>query len=162
MAMLVSGIRPSEVIRSVDWVLLAFFGGLFVVIGGARQAGVLDIALGQISLAPGAGGIASMHLFAAGTSQVVSNVPLTMITIPLIEHIPGDVMWISLAAGATLGGNATLIGAVANIIVAEQAYRHRVEIKFSEFAKVGLPVTGLTLAVSVAVLALEHWLGILR
>jgi len=161
-AMLVSGTRPSEVIQSVDWGLLTFFGGLFVVIGGAREAGVLDIFLNRISLNPGATGIVSMHVFSAAVSQVVSNVPLTMLTIPLIEHVPGDVLWISLAAGSTLGGNATIIGAVANIIVAEQASRQGVEVRFAQFAKVGLPVTILTLTISVGVLALEHWLGFLR
>ncbi|MBI4232938.1 MAG: anion transporter [Chloroflexi bacterium] len=159
---LVSGIRPSEVIRSVDWVLLLFFGGLFVVIGAARQAGVLNIFLNRVDLDPGVGGIVSMHLFSAAVSQVVSNVPLTMLTIPVIEHVPGDVLWISLAAGSTLGGNATLIGAVANIIVAEGAYRDGVDLRFGQFARVGVPVTVLTLGVSIGVLALEHWLGFLR
>jgi len=161
-AMVVSGIRPSEVIRSVDWVLLVFFGGLFVVIGGARHAGVLDIFLKTVRLDPGPGGIISMHLFSAGVSQIVSNVPLTMLTIPLIEHVPGDVLWISLAAGSTLGGNATLIGAVANIIVAEQAHRQGVELKFGEFARVGLVVTVLTVLVSILVLTAEWRLGWLR
>ena len=161
-AMLISGIRPSRVIRSVDWGLLVFFGGLFVVIGGARHAGVLDIFLHRVNLSAGVGGIVSMHAFSAVVSQVVSNVPLTMLVIPLIQRVPGNTLWISLAAGSTLGGNATLIGAVANIIVVEQASRQGVEIKFAEFARLGLPVTALTLAVSVGVLSLEHWLGLLR
>ncbi|MDO8751871.1 MAG: SLC13 family permease [Dehalococcoidia bacterium] len=161
-AMLVSGIRPSRVIRSVDWELLVFFGGLFVVIGGARHAGVLDIFLQRVDLSAGVGGIISMHAFSAVVSQIVSNVPLTMLVIPLIQRVPGDTLWISLAAGSTLGGNATLIGAVANIIVAEQASRQGVEIKFVEFARLGLPVAALTLGVSVGVLSLEHWLGLLK
>jgi Na+/H+ antiporter NhaD/arsenite permease-like protein len=89
-------------------------------------------------------------------------VPLTVITIPVIENVPGDALWISLAAGSTLGGNATLIGAVANIIVAEQASRHGVEVKFGEFAKVGVVVTALTVAASMGILVLERELGLLR
>ena len=161
-AMLLGRPRPSEVIRSVDWVLLLFFGGLFVVIGGARQAGVLDLLMSKGSFTPDAGGIFSMHLFSAGASQIVSNVPLTMLTIPLIERIPGDVLWVALAAGSTLGGNATLIGAVANIIVAEGAAKEGVELKFGEFARLGLIVTPITLAISIGVLTLEYALGVLR
>ncbi len=161
-AVLLSGIRPSAVIRHVDWVLLVFFGGLFVVIGGARQAGVLDVLMNQGRFTPDIGGILSMHLFSAGVSQIVSNVPLTMLTIPLIQHIPGDVLWIALAAGSTLGGNATLIGAIANIIVAEGAAREGVELKFGEFARLGLVVTVITIGISIGVLALECAVGVLR
>ena len=161
-AMLLSGIRPTEVMRSVDWVLLLFFAGLFVVIGGARQAGLLDLLLQRVDLSVSAGGILSMHLFSAIVSQLVSNVPLTMLVLPLLQHAPGDVLWISLAAGATLGGNATLIGAVANLIVVEQAYREGVIVRFGEFLKVGVVVTALTLAASVGILLLEFNLGLLR
>ena len=161
-AMLVSGIKPSEVIRGVDWVLLLFFGGLFVVIGGARQAGLLDALLQRVAISPDAQGILSIHLFSAIVSQLVSNVPLTVLMVPLLERVPGDTLWISLAAGATLGGNATIIGAVANIIVAEQAYREGVGIQFMEFFKVGLVVTALTLAASMGILLLEFQWGLLR
>ncbi|MBI4337852.1 MAG: anion transporter [Chloroflexi bacterium] len=161
-AVLVSGIKPSEVIRDVDWVLLLFFGGLFVIIGGARQAGVLDALLSRVDLSPNVGGILSMHLFSAAVSQLVSNVPLTVLVLPLLQKVPGDTLWVSLAAGATLGGNATLIGAVANIIVAEQAARQGVQVRFGEFLKVGLPVTVVTLLASAGILLLEFHLGLLR
>ncbi len=161
-ALLFSGIKPSRTIQSVDWSLLLFFGGLFVVIGGAEHAGVLDVFLRNVRLEPDGAGILSLHVFSAVVSQVVSNVPLTMLVIPLIRDIPGHVLWISLAAGSTLGGNATIIGAVANIIVVEQAYRHGVRVGWWEFTKVGLLVTGLTVAASVGILALEFRLGFLR
>ncbi|MBI2171884.1 MAG: anion transporter [Chloroflexi bacterium] len=161
-AMLLSGIKPSEVIQKVDWVLLLFFGGLFVVIGGARQAGVLDLLLDRVDVASTVGGIVSIHAVSAVASQLVSNVPLTVLMIPLVERVPGDTLWISLAAGATLGGNATIIGAVANIIVAEGAYREGIVMKFMEFLKVGLVVTTLTLLASIGVLWLEFAVGFLR
>jgi Na+/H+ antiporter NhaD/arsenite permease-like protein len=63
-AVLISGIRPADAVRSVDWPLLVFFGGLFVVVGGAREAGVLDFFLERVSLEPDAGGIVSMHISA--------------------------------------------------------------------------------------------------
>ena len=93
---------------------------------------------------------------------MVSNVPLTMLVIPVIRGIPGDVLWISLAAGSTLGGNATIIGAVANIIVVEQAYSQGVKLGWWEFSKVGIVVTLLTIAASIGVLALEYNMGLLK
>ncbi len=160
-AVLFSGLRPSRLIRDVDWSLLVFFAGLFVVIGGARQAGVLDFFLNRIQLEPDAFGILSLHISSAALSQIVSNVPLTMLVIPLIQHAPATVLWISLAAGSTLGGNATLLGAVANIIVVEGAYKQGVEVKWWEFAGIGLVVTVLSLAASVGILLLEFQLGLL-
>jgi len=132
------------------------------VIGGAQQAGVLDIFTGNLNVQSDMAGIATMQLFSAFVSQLVSNVPLTMLVIPLIKDIPGDVMWISLAAGSTLGGNATIIAAVANIIVVEQAYSRGVKVGWWEFSRVGLVVTALTLAASIGILFLEYWLGFLR
>ncbi len=154
--------RPSQVLAGVDWVLLLFFAGLFVVIDGARQAGVLDAILEQVRVRPDLGGIVSLHLTSTAASQLVSNVPLTMLVIPVVEGTPGNVLWTSLAAGATLGGNATLIGAVANIIVAEVASRDGVTVSFGEFLKVGMLVTAATIALSIGILALEWKLGVLN
>ena len=161
-AVLFSGIRPSRLIQSVDWSLLLFFCGLFIVIGGAQQAGVLDIFMNNLNVQNNIAGMVSMQVFSAAVSQVVSNVPLTMLVIPLIKNIPGDVLWISLAAGSTLGGNATIIGAVANIIVVEQAYSRGVKVGWWEFSRVGLVVTALTIAASIGILSLEYTLGFLR
>lgn len=160
-AVLFSGVRPSRLIRGIDWALLVFFAGLFVVIGGARQAGVLDFFLQRIRLEPDAFGIFSLHLSSTVISQIVSNVPLTMLVIPLIQQAPSDLLYVSLAAGATLGGNATLLGAVANIIVVEGAYKQGVEVKWWEFTKVGMVVTALTLATSIVILFAEFKLGLL-
>jgi len=159
-AILVGGVRPSEVMRTVDWTLLVFFAGLFVVIGGAQRAGLLDVFLERLSLTPGIAGIVSIHVVSAIASQVVSNVPLTMLAIPLLRPAGSDLLWLSLAAGSTLGGNATLIGAVANIIVVEVAARDGVMVGWWEFTRVGLVVTSLTLALSMGVLALEWRLGL--
>jgi Na+/H+ antiporter NhaD/arsenite permease-like protein len=161
-AMILSGIRPSRLIRNVDWSLLLFFAGLFIVIGGAKQSGLFDLFINKLPIQSDAMGIFYIQAFSAIVSQIVSNVPLTMLVIPLIQHVPGNVLWISLAAGSTLGGNATIIGSIANIIVVEQAYRHDVKISWWEFSKVGLIVTLLTVAASIGILTIELNLGILR
>jgi Na+/H+ antiporter NhaD/arsenite permease-like protein len=161
-AIVLSGIRPSKLIRSVDWALLLFFAGLFIVIGGASQSGLLDMFMGNLRIQADAAGIFYMQTFSVLISQIVSNVPLTMLVIPMIQNVPGDVLWISLAAGATLGGNATILGSIANIIVIEQAYRHDVKINWWEFSKTGLVVTSLTVAASIGILILELNLGILK
>lgn len=161
-AVLFSGIKPSRLFQNVDWSLLLFFTGLFVVIGGAQHAGVLDVLLKHFQIEPDVSGIISLHVFSVLGSQIVSNVPLTMLVVPLLRQVPGDTLWVSLAAGSTLGGNATLIGALANIIVVEQAYRHGVRLGWWEFTRVGLVVTALTIAASVGILVLEFHLGFLR
>jgi len=161
-AILFSGIKPSRLIQTIDWSLLLFFCGLFIVIGGAHQAGVLDIFMNNLYVQSNIMGIFSMHIFSVLLSQIVSNVPLTMLVIPVIKNVPGDVLWISLAAGSTLGGNATIIGAVANIIVVEQAYNQGVRLRWWEFTRVGLLVTALTIAASIGILSAEYAMGLLR
>lgn len=157
--LLAGGIRPSLIIREVDWVLLLFFAGLFVVIEGAHRSGVLDVFIQRVVLTPNLGGIASVAAVSTVVSQIVSNVPLTMLLLPVLKQVPGDVLWIALAAGSTLGGNLTIIGAVANIIVVEVAYREGVRVGFSDFLKVGAVVTVATVALSVLVLDIEYWAG---
>lgn len=160
--MLVGKFRPSRIIRGVDWVLLLFFAGLFIIIEGAHKAGVFNLVLEHVAVTPDFKGILSLNVFSALVSQVVSNVPLTMLVVPVIQNVPGDVLWVALASGATLGGNMTIIGAVANIIVVEGAARENVNVSFMEFLKVGSVVTVLTVLAGVVVIVGEQALGILR
>ncbi len=159
--LLFAGIKPSKIISKVNWVLLLFFAGLFIVIGGASKAGVLDLLLKAINFSPNVEGIISLNFFSTVISQIVSNVPLTMLIIPLIKYAQSNLLWISLAAGSTLGGNATLIGAVANLIVAEEADKKGVKISFKEFTKTGIIVTILTILIAILILTVEYELGFL-
>lgn len=162
LVLLVSHTRPSRIIRSVDWVLLLFFAGLFIIIEGAHKAGVFNAVLEHVRISPDAGGVLSLTVFSVLVSQIVSNVPLTMLAIPVIQNIPGDTLWVVLAAGSTLGGNMTVIGAVANIIVVEGAARQGVKVGFLEFLKVGSVVTLLTVALGVLIILAEQNLGFLK
>ena len=88
--LVVGRVKPAVIIRSVDWVLLLFFAGLFVVIEGAHHAGVLDVFTREIVVTPDFVGITSISVVSTIVSQVVSNVPLTMLVIPIIKNVPGD------------------------------------------------------------------------
>lgn len=160
--LIVGKAKPTTVIKEVDWVLLLFFAGLFVVIGAAHNAGLFDVFINRITITPDLKGIASICAASTLISQIVSNVPLTMLLLPILKNVPGDVLWIALAAGATLGGNLTIIGAVANLIVVEGAAKGGVRVRFWEFLKVGLVVTVVTVGLAILILGAEYWGGWLR
>ena len=107
-------------------------------------------------------GIASISAVSTLVSQLVSNVPLTMLLLPILKNVPGNTLWIALAAGSTLGGNLTIIGAVANIIVVEGAAREGIHVGFVEFLRVGAVVTAITVGIAILILGGEYWLGWLR
>jgi Na+/H+ antiporter NhaD/arsenite permease-like protein len=128
--------RPSKVMKEVDWVLLLFFASLFIVVHAAEQAGVFDQILEQTRLTPNAKGVGVLLGINLVMSQVVSNVPFTVLMLPLMKSVNSEMMWVALAGASTLAGNATLIGAVANLIVAESARKQGIRIKFLPFLKI--------------------------
>ena len=158
--LLFGGVKPSKIIGKVNWVLLLFFAGLFVVIGGFKGRSFRFI-VKWIKFSPNVEGIISLNFFSTIISQIVSNVPLTMLIISLIKDTKSNLLWISLAAGSTLGGNAILIGVVANLIVIKEADKKGVKISFKEFTRTGVIVTTLTILISILILTVEHELGFL-
>ncbi|HZQ25030.1 MAG TPA: anion transporter [Terriglobales bacterium] len=139
-------LEPQRLYQEVDWGLLVFFVGLFLIVGGAENAGIvsrlLDIARHW--------NLQHMAVFTVATavlSNVVSNVPAVML---LKSLAPGfadpHTAWLVLAMASTLAGNLTITGSVANIIVVESA-RPEVEIRFQDYLRVGVPITALTLLV---------------
>jgi Na+/H+ antiporter NhaD/arsenite permease-like protein/uncharacterized membrane protein (UPF0127 family) len=156
--MIIGGIRTERVLEGVDWTLLLFFSGLFVVMHGVEVSGLAGSMIGQagdLSSYPPAGRIAGLSLLSALLSNIVSNVPAVMLLKPFIESMGGDrTAWLALAMSSTLAGNFTLIGSVANLIVAQQA-RKQVEIGFMEYFRVGALITVITIAAGILVLAVE-------
>ena len=147
--------EASEVLRRVDWSILVFFIGLFLVIGGLRGTGTAEH-IGRLLAggAPGGlGSVAGIHGVAAVLSNLVSNVPAVLLLAVPVGAIGGNRLWLSLAASSTLAGNATILGAAANVIAVEVARKEGVEVRFLDFLKLGLPVTISTLAVSALLLA---------
>ncbi len=137
---------PKAIYSDVDWSLLMLFLGLFLIIGGAEQAGITQ----QLLSAAEHLNLHNAVIFTAVVtvlSNIVSNVPAVMLLKGLVPqfHDP-HAAWLLLAMSSTLAGNLTITGSVANIIVVEKA-RREAHIGFLEYMKVGVPVTVLTLGI---------------
>ena len=155
LVLLFGRIKPSKVIKQVDWVLLLFFASLFIVVHCVEKVGVLNALVDLFHLSGKSGGIIPLHFSSLVLSQIVSNVPFTILMIPILSPLKNEVLWLTLASSATLAGNLTIIGAMANLIVIEIARSSKIEIKFFEFLKIGIVVTALSFIISITVL----WLG---
>jgi len=153
--MIFGHVRPSEIIQKVDWVLILFFAALFIVVRGIDKTGVIQSLMGTWIFGSDLYGITAIHGLSLVLSQVISNVPYTVFMIPILKGNSGDIIWLSLAAASTIAGNATIIGAMANLIVVESAERLNVRITFLEFLKPGLIVTILSLAVSIVLIRIQ-------
>jgi Na+/H+ antiporter NhaD/arsenite permease-like protein len=161
--MAVASRAPREALARVDWPLLVFFGGLFVVVAGVAQAGVADRM--HDALAPWLGASAGRQAlvfsaFAVVGSQLVSNVPFVILAGEWIPRLADPtLLWLATALAATLAGNLTVIGSVANVIVLELA-GSRARIGFWAFLRIGAAVTLSTLVVGLAILLGEWALGL--
>jgi Na+/H+ antiporter NhaD/arsenite permease-like protein len=145
-------VKPEKVFVEINWNLLTFFAGLFVVVGAAREAGLAD-RLFAILHAREAHSTAALSLVSAVLSNVVSNVPAVMLFTPLVPTLPDPTRaWLVLAMSSTVAGNLTLLGSIANLIVAEGA-RRQAPISFMEYLRVGVPLTIVTLIAGVLLLA---------
>lgn len=162
--MAVAGRAPREALARVDWPLLVFFAGLFVVVAGIGRAGVADALYRAIAPALGADPVRQSIVFggfAVVASQLVSNVPFVILAGEWIPRLADpELAWLATALAATLAGNLTVLGSVANLIVLEIA-GSRARIGFWGFLRVGTVVTTATLAVGLAILFAERALGLL-
>lgn len=135
---------PHLVYEEVDWGLLVFFVGLFLIVGGAEDAGLTKHLLGfgeRFNLQH----LGIFTLVTAVLSNLVSNVPAVMLLKSLVTQFANThSAWLTLAMASTLAGNLTITGSVANIIVVERAQKEAV-ITFFDYFRIGLPVTLLTL-----------------
>ncbi len=143
------------VLKLVDWHLLLFFAGLFVVVEGLNVTGLPDRAYEFLHGAFGRTASAqawNLAWFSAVGSNVFSNVPFVLVAGKWIAgFLRPELMWKVLALATTFAGNLTILGSVANIIVVESARGH-VEVGFWDYARYGIPVTILTTITGVAIL----------
>ncbi|MEP6989205.1 MAG: anion transporter, partial [Chloroflexota bacterium] len=130
--LLVSRLRPSKLL-AIDWELLAFFGGLFIVTGAIEVTG-LSKQLFVVASPLIHGGIPALSLSTAVLSNVVSNVPAVLLLRPEIGTLPNaQQAWLTLAMSSTLAGNFTLLGSAATLIVAEVAAARNVKLSFTAY-----------------------------
>jgi len=169
--------HPEKVLHHVEWTTLVFFAGLFVVVGGLEASGLISAMALYLTTVTGGDLLTTMMVViwvSALFSAVVDNIPFTATMIPLLMFISShgaiaaqvssysvNPLWWALSLGACLGGNGTLVGASANVVVAGVSERMGYPISFLDFTKRGLPVMLLSVAVSSALLYLFtfvfHW-----
>ena len=152
--------KPTEILKGVEWNTIFFFIGLFIIIGGVEASGgiklmaqwILDVTKGSQTAA------SMLILWASGIiSGIIDNIPYTATMSPMLVEIQKSMgtdytipLWWCLSLGACLGGNMTMIGAAANVIVSENSAKEGHPIKFMQFMKYGLIVVGISLAISTA------------
>ncbi len=149
------------IVRRLNWEILLLFAGLFVVVGGAAHGGVFA-ALESHFPVPGPGeprgGILAITGWSLLGSQLVSNVPWVALQLPLLKaagySAATPVAWMALAAGSTLAGNITLLGAASNLIVAELSEKAGVPLRLGTFVRYGLPLAALTVGLLLVALLL--------
>ncbi|WP_276354095.1 ArsB/NhaD family transporter [Cohnella caldifontis] len=149
--------KMEQALHRVEWTTIFFFVGLFVVISGLVETGVIaKLAAGAMDMTGGGVTASSMLILwlSAIASAFVDNIPFVATMIPLIQEMGQmgvshlEPLWWSLALGACLGGNGTLIGASANLIVAGLAGKEGHPIRFMTFLKLGFPLMLLSIVIS--------------
>ena len=152
---------PAYAIDRVEWSLLLFFASLFVVMRGFERTGAVDWldarALGLVSGGSPWGVAGAVTAVMTALSNLISNVPAVLLWKTTVPQLPDpQLAWRVVAMSSTFAGNLLLIGSMANLIVAERAEARGVRIGFWEYARVGIPVTLLTLGWGVAALVLTR------
>ena len=152
--------KPTEILRDVEWNTIFFFIGLFIIIGGLEASGGIKLMAEWIlKVTQGSQTAASMLiLWASGIiSGIIDNIPYTATMAPMLVEIQKTMgatytypLWWALSLGACLGGNMTIIGAAANVIVSENANKEGHPISFMRFLKYGVCIVTISLVISTA------------
>ena len=145
-----------ETILGVEWTTIGFFASLFIVVGGLAETGLINMLAEWIMQATGGELILTMLVIlwvSAIVSAILDNIPFTATMIPVLLTMQASGMdvwplWWALSLGACLGGNGTLIGASANVVLSGISNREGYPITFIDFFKVGMPITLVTVAIS--------------
>jgi anion transporter len=163
---LISGLPPRDYLADVEAPTLLFFVGLFIMVGALIEVGVIGQLAEWATEATG-GDVQTATFLLLGVSAVLSavvdNIPYVATMAPLVDSLaettgnPNNVLWWALALGADLGGNATIIGASANVVMLGIAERNGYRIRFWQFAKYGLVVTAVTVLLCVPYLYIRYF-----
>jgi len=164
---LLSPLRPQDLVADVEWETLLFFMGLFVLVGALVHVGALDVLAEEVASATG-GEVAPTLMVTLGASAVVSavvdNIPYVAAMTPVVDSlIAGNpalgqdgALWWALALGADLGGNATLVGASANVVIVGIAARNGLHISFARWLRYGVPTALMSVVVCAPYLLLRY------
>jgi Na+/H+ antiporter NhaD/arsenite permease-like protein len=163
----ISRLRPESYLAEVEWATLLFFAGLFILVGSLVKTGVIEHFANAVGSVTGDSVPATMMLIlwgSAAMSAIVDNIPFVATMSPVVDQlVRGDGplqgqngLWWALVLGADLGGNATAIGASANVVVTGIAKRSGHPISFWEFTKYGALVAFVTLVIATPYLLLRY------
>ena len=140
-------VKADKVYREIDWPLLVMFVGLFIVVTGLEKTVLTSdavAAVGRLHLET----VPVLSVVTAALSNLVSNVPAVLVLKPFVANLHDPQRaWLIIAMASTLAGNFTLVGSVANLIVAQRAQAQGVTMGFWDYFKVGAPLTALTITI---------------
>jgi len=142
--------EPELLIKKVDWNIILFFVGLFIILDGVIKSDMMSLFLAYIPQ-KSTSNIIVLTTITTLFSTLISNVPSVILLLYMI--FPTRINYLTLSASSTLGGNATFISAVANIIVLEKAEKENVKISFKVFIKYGIPITLISLVIAATLLS---------
>lgn len=153
--LLIGGQEPEEIIADVEWPTILFFIGLFIVVGGMKKVGVITMLANALVAATGGNMIITMMVIlwvSAIVSSFLDNIPFVATLIPMILTMQAEGMdvapiWWALSLGACLGGNGTLIGASANVVLSGISKNNGHPITFGQYFKIGFPMMILSIVV---------------
>ena len=153
---LVSGERIEDALMHVEWTTLVFFAGLFIIVGSLSEVGVIGmLAQALVDVTGGSTFTAMIVLLVASAvvSSFLDNIPFVATMIPILMSMEATGMdvaplWWAVSLGACLGGNGTLIGASANVVMSDIAKKNGTSITFANFMKYGFPIMLVTIAIS--------------
>lgn len=138
-------VKPERVFAELDWTIIAFFGGLFIITAAVAKTEAFSWFVAKALPLVGQS-MAGLSAFTLVLSNLISNVPAVMLMRPLAQYFADtEKFYLVLAMASTYAGNLTLLGSVANLIVAESAKRFDIDISFGTYLKVGLPTTLVTI-----------------
>lgn len=126
-----------RLLKSLDWSTLLFFAAMFVLMSSVWQTGIMQQQVNELQIDLTT--IPAIMLLSASLSQLISNVPLVALYLPMLSN-PSPESLMALAAGSTIAGNLLILGAASNVIIIQHAEKHQATLGFFEFARVGIPL----------------------
>jgi Na+/H+ antiporter NhaD/arsenite permease-like protein len=150
-------VKPEKMFAEIDWGILVFFAALFIVTGALEKNGVSAVLMNAVHLS-GHENVFNLSAITVILSNLVSNVPAVLLLKTFVTVMSNPTAgWLTLAAASTLAGNLTLLGSVANLIVAESAQRRKIHLGFWEYTRAGMIITAFSLLVSTTWLYFFVW-----